>query len=353
MQVHQILPNFSYGDAIGNDALAIRRLLREWGYPSDIYAQHVHTKLRSEAILYSHYRKVSSRENVLIFHFSIGSEVTSFVTGLPDRKIMVYHNITPDHFFVGINSRVADRCRRGRLELARLAPFIHLALGVSEFNRRELEDLGFRRTGVLPILLDPEGYAAEPSPTVLRRLGSGTTILHVGRIVPNKRIEDLVKTLYFYRRLDPESRLVLVGTDVDMENYASALVQMADHLGLSEQVCFAGQVPVEELVAYYRAASCYLCLSEHEGFCVPILEAMHFDLPVVAYAATGVPSTLGDAGILVHEKDFPVIAELIHRVVHDAGLRKAVIAGQRRRLGAFAREAIGEMLRGYLRLVYT
>lgn len=346
--VHQLVPNFDYGDAIGNHVRALRRLLRGWGYASDVYAQYTHEGLVRDARFYTRYRDIADPANVLLFHFSIGSEVTSFFAGLPDRKVVIYHNITPPEYFVGVNARVADRCRRGRWELSRLAAVTDLALGVSEFNRRELEAAGFRRTGVLPILLDWASYGHPPVRALERSYGEGANLLYVGRVAPNKRVEDLIKIYCFYRRLDPTGRLLVVGSAVDTEGYLAGLQKLAAELGVLDGVVFTGAVPQAELCAYYRLASVYLSMSEHEGFCVPLLEAMHFGVPIVAYAAAGVPGTLGGAGLLVEEKDFPVLAELIHRMVAEPALRDAVVAGQRERLEAFDDAVIGAQLRDYL-----
>jgi glycosyltransferase involved in cell wall biosynthesis len=351
--VHQLVSNFDVGDAIGNHVRALRALLRRWGYASDVYAQYRHMSLLQEAHFYTRYREVSSPDVAVLFHFSIGSEVTSFFASLPDRRVLVYHNITPAEYFVGVNARVADRCRRGRWELARLRHPTELALGVSEFNRRELEAAGFPRTGVLPILVDWDQYAHAPVPALAEAYGRGTNLLAVGRVAPNKRVEDLVKAYYFYRRLDPDSRLIVVGSAVDTEAYLAACQKLCAELGLLDHVVFTGAVSQPELCTYYRLASAYLCLSEHEGFCVPLLEAMHFDVPVVAYAAAGIPGTLGAAGLLVPDKDPPVVAELLHRVVHDPGLRAAVLEGQRARLRAFDAEAIGARLREHLESLAT
>ena len=349
--VHQLVPNFGLGDAIGNHVRALQRLLRSWGYASEVYAQHIHSTLAREARFYTRYRDVSASDHVVLFHFSIGSEVTGFFAGLPDRRVMVYHNITPAEYFVGVNARVADRCRRGRWELGRLASVTELALGVSEFNRQELEAAGFGRTGVLPVLVDWSQYAHPRVRSLEATLARGTTLLHVGRIAPNKRVEDLLKAFYFYRRLDPDSRLVLVGTAVDTEGYRAGCEKLAAELGLTDAVVWAGAVSQAELCTYYRLAAAYVCLSEHEGFCVPLLEAMHFEVPVVAYAAAGVPGTLGDAGLLVTDKDFPALAELLHRVVTDGALRARVIAGQTARLRAFDADAIGAQLRAHLAIL--
>jgi glycosyltransferase involved in cell wall biosynthesis len=346
--VHQLVSNFDVGDAIGNHVRALRKLLRRWGYASDVYAQYIHDSLVKDARFYTRYRDVSSPDGVVLFHFSIGSEVTSFFAGLPDRRVVVYHNITPARYFVGVNARVTDRCRRGRWELERLCGVADLALGVSEFNRQELVAAGFPRTGVLPILIDWDQYAHPPVRALAEAHAAGTTLLFVGRIAPNKRVEDLLKTFYFYRRLDPDSRLLVVGSSVDTEGYLAGCQKLAAELGILDRVVFTGAVSQAHLCTYYRLASAYLCLSEHEGFCVPLLEAMHFDVPVVALAATGVPGTLGGAGLLVEDRDFPAIAELLHRVVTDAALRAAVVAGQRARLRAFDVEAIGAQLRAHL-----
>ncbi len=346
--VHQLVPNFDRGDAIGNHVRALRGLLRGWGGASDVYAQHIHAALARDARFYTRYREVADPSNIVLFHFSIGSEVTGFFAGLPDKKVLIYHNITPPEYFVGVNPRVADRCRRGRWELARLRGVTDLALGVSEFNRRELEAAGFPRTGVLPILIDWDLYALPSARGVEAAYRHGTNLLFVGRIAPNKRVEDLIKTYYFYRRLDPASRLILVGSAVDMEGYLGGCQRLAAELGVLDGVVFTGSVSQAELCTYYRLTSVYLSLSEHEGFCVPLLEAMHFGVPVVALAATGVPGTLGGAGLLVSGRDFPMIAELVHRVVTEPALRDAVVAGQRDRLDAFSPAAIGAQLRGYL-----
>jgi len=348
MQVHQILPNFSEGDAIANHVLALRGLLRQWGYRSEIYAQHMHSRLKTEAHFYTHYGRVSAPENVLLYHFSIGSEVTSFVTSLPDRTILIYHNITPEHYFHGVNARARDRCRRGRWELMRLSGQVELALGVSEFNRQELSEMGFQRTGVVPVLLDLGRYDHPTNSDLLRAHGGKTCLLHVGRIAPNKRIEDLLKVLAFFRRLDPKAHLLLVGTDIDMEVYSTALGHLARRLGVADAVTATGPVRAEDLPTYYRLAACYVTMSEHEGFCVPLLEAMHLGCPIVAYAAAAVPETLGGAGVLFKEKDHAFIAEVIHHLVTARDFRDAVVRGQRERLRAFSPEVVGVQFKAAL-----
>ena len=348
--IHQILPDFSYGDAIGNDVLGIQKVLRSWGLDSEIYAQHVHTKLAGVARPVWEYREVSGFNRVLLFHFSIGSEVSEFVRRLPDRKILIYHNITPPHFFRGINPEVERRCALGIEELKLLAPYFDLGLGVSEYNRQELEKVGFKKTGVLPIFLDFNDYYLTPDEDLKKELADGQiNILHVGRIAPQKKIEDLIRVFYlFQKRHRPDSRLILVGTDSGLRNYGRALKRMAEDLGLKEKIRFAGFATFRELVTYYSQAHAYLCLSEHEGFCVPLMESMFFGLPVIAYLTGGIAETLGGAGIGLKEKNWEEIAETLALVIGEPVFREKIISGQKERLQDLTLEKNNARLRGLL-----
>jgi glycosyltransferase involved in cell wall biosynthesis len=350
--IHQMLPDFSYGDAIGNDVLGIQKVLRGWGYDSEIYAQHVHSKLIGSARPFQEYKEISHPDNLLIFHFSIGSELSEFVKRLPDRKILIYHNITPSHFFKGINAEVERRCEWGYEELKKLAPYFDLALGVSDFNRQELERAGFRKTGVLPIFIDFNNYYLVQEENLKKTLQDGKlNILHVGRVVPQKKIEDLVKVFYlFQKRLYPESRLILVGTDSGVRNYSRAVKKMVEELAMTEKVRFAGFASFRELITYYAASQLYLCLSEHEGFCVPLVESMFFGLPVIAYLTGGIPETLGGAGIGLCQKNFEQIAEIMALILEDSDLRNHIIAGQMERLNEFSLENNKQRLQAHLAL---
>lgn len=326
--------------------MTLRRILRESGVRSEIYAENVDVQLRGEARPYRRLRDEAGERDVVLFHFSIGSKVTDLFRLLPNPRMLVYHNITPPEFFQGVNAQVAALCARGREELRGLRPHCAMALADSEFNRRELEALGFEKTAVLPILLDPSRYALRSVRRLERPYRDGhVNFLHVGRLVPNKRIEDVLKVFYFYRRrINPDSRLFLVGIDTDMEIYSVALRQMIHDLGLSG-VAFPGRVTQRELVTYYRLAHVYLCMSEHEGFCVPLVEAMHLGVPVIAYAAGAVPETLGDGGVLVLRKDFAELAELAALVCEDAGLRASLVAAGREQARRFSPEVVTPRLR--------
>jgi glycosyltransferase involved in cell wall biosynthesis len=352
-QVHQLVAALSYGDAIGNEALAIQAHLRASGYESEIFADKVHPRVAHLAKPLWRYPSVSGPLTVCLFHFSIGSAASRLIHGLPDKLVLIYHNITPARFFLGFHRHLAGLCYHGRRELAAFAPRTALALGDSEFNRRDLEAAGFAPTGVLPIVLDWSVYERSPSPVVERLYADGRrNILFVGRMIPNKRIDDLIRVFAHYQRyVEPRSRLLLVGDARGHERYHDRLVELADELRL-EEVVFAGHVDHADLLAYYRVAHLFLCLSEHEGFCVPLLEAMRFALPVVAYDAGAVAETLDGGGVLLHDKEPAFVAELCGRILADASLRGQVLAGQRdalrrargRDFGALLRQALAGVL---------
>jgi len=350
-RLDQLLPNFSYGDAIGNHVLALQSAFREGGFRSDVFAQMRHPKLRRLARDYSEYLAAAENDGVCFYHFSIGSILSEFFGHLKARKVLIYHNITPPEYLRGVNRRAEYECRRGRDELRELAGTADLALADSEFNRRELESMGFPRTEVLPIIVDFQKCDAAPRKGLLKRFDDGAVnVLHVSRFVPNKKIEDVVKSFAVFKKIQPRARLFLVGTDVSFENYSDAVRDLVARLGVKD-VHFPGHVDERELNTYYRLADIYLLMSEHEGFCVPLLESMHFGVPVIAYDAAAVPYTLGGAGLLVGEKRYEEIAELMDRVVTDDTLRKALVDAGRRRLEDFApqriKESLWEILRKY------
>lgn len=348
-QVHQLVAALSYGDAIGNEALAIQARLRENGYASEIFADKVHPRVAHLARPLWQYASVSSPRTVCLFHFSIGSAASRLIYQSPDKLVLIYHNITPAHFFLGFHRHLAGLCYHGRRELRTFAPRTALALGDSEFNRAELVEAGFAATGVLPIVLDWSTYDEPSSPVVQRLYADGRrNILFVGRIIPNKKVDDLIRTFaYFQRYVEPHSRLLLVGDYRGHERYYDRLVELADELRLDD-VVFTGHVDHADLVAYYKVAHVFLCLSEHEGFCVPLLEAMHFGVPVVAYDAGAVAETLGGGGVLLRDKSEPLVAEILGRILEGGTWRDAILATQAEALARVKARDFGAILRDRL-----
>jgi glycosyltransferase involved in cell wall biosynthesis len=349
IQIHQLLPNLDYGDAISNHALELRNILRQWGYQSNIYAQYIHPRMSKECFYYQEHKTVSSPRNIAIYHYSIGAEIQNYVKNIPDKKIMIYHNITPHFYFEDFNPRLTQLLREGREGLRDFLYVPLLCLAVSEYNLQELKALGYKRVAVLPIIHDFSKFQRHPNISILDRYSDGVTnILYVGRVVPNKKHEDLIKTFYFYHKyINPNSRLLLVGSYQGMEQYFFALQNLIERLSL-DQIIFTGRVDLADLIAYYRTSQIFLSLSEHEGFGVPFLEAMFFKLPIVAFKSTGVPYTLGDAGILVREKQYEELAELIALILSDGDLRNKIIEKQSLRLKDFSKEKILSLFKGYI-----
>lgn len=346
MQVHQFHPTVAYGGAASNQILSLQRLLQCLGYRGEIFCEHLPLLFEGRTRPIAQYTRYSSPANILLLHFSIGysAEVMSWLEQVPDRKVVIYHNITPHTYFAGINDLYFEAAREGREQLDRLRELAEAGWGVSTFNCQELAERGWTHPGVLPIIFNPNRYAVRPDRKVLKRWQGGVNVLFVGRVVPNKRFGDLILTFYYLRRfVRSDARLLLVGSTQKMEPYLEFLQVLVTRLGLSD-VVFTGHVSTSQLAAYYRCASVYLSMSEHEGFGVPLLESMHFGVPIVAYKAAAVPETLGGSGVLVTAKDHAAVAELIGLLVEDEGLRAKIVARQRERLRDFLPEKIGERL---------
>lgn len=349
MEIHQILPTISPCDAIGNEAFVIRDILRNRGYKSEIFAQNIHQSITTANHLSEH-KKNSSKNNVLIYHFSIGSDVSKYVMQAPDRKILLYHNITPPHFFYNVNDNLALILGKGRDELKLLVSEIDVALGDSEYNRMELENLGYRKTGVLPLIIDLSKYDKYNKGMITRYDDGWTNILFVGRIAPNKKQEDIIKCFYYYKAINPHSRLFLVGGFNGCEVYYDYLQNLIKNIGIKD-IHFTGMVDFADLISYYMLADVFLCMSEHEGFSVPLIESMHFGIPIIAYNSTAVPYTMGGAGILVNRKCYPEIAEMINLVVTDEKLRERIVTKQNIRLKDFSYERTMDLFKEQLNKV--
>ena len=351
MRVHQLLVRLDSGDAVSNQALAIHRLLLERGVESHIFAGGMDEFGSRYALLDTEYRPYrDSREDLLIFHYSIYADHYTEYVKSANHKVLIYHNITPAEWFAPYDEGATTLCRRGRELLPELAG-CDLALGDSDFNRLELVQAGFEeeKTGVLPIkpILDRVREGGM-DPELQRRLSDSTTnLLYVGRIVPNKCIEDVIRLFHHYHRgVNAHSRLVLAGRV--LPNYAMRLWQLVEELELEDRVLFLGRIDDRGLRTCYRYCDFYICMSEHEGFCVPLLEAFACELPVFAYAAGAVPETMGPAGVLFEEKSFPLLCETLESVRGDRLLRQRIVDAQLRRLDDFSEESFVERFDEFL-----
>ncbi len=324
-----MLATLGYGDAIGHEVLGIQRVLRRAGYESDIFVQTADHRLEDLTRDYRDLLQASDPSNILIHHFSIGSRASRIAYAVPDRQILIYHNITPPEFFVNVHEQLAEQCFKGRRELGIYPARVDLALGDSEFNRQELDALGFSPTGVLPVVPDFSHLDLEPNDLIAKEFDDEwINIVFVGRIIPNKRIEDVIRYFHAYQRhFNPRSRLLLIGSYGGYEKYLATLQHLVARLGASN-VHFTGHVSDAELNAFYEIADLFLCASAHEGFCVPIVEAFYKQVPVVAYSSTAVPSTMDGAGVLYTTQDPLEVAAIVDTVIDDQELADRIVIGQ-------------------------
>ncbi len=347
--IHQFVAGFSNGDAISNETRVMQNVFRSWGYESGIFSEsrRILPQLRKHAQNFTECHP--GADDIALLHLSIGSPVNMAFADLPCRKAVLYHNVTPSQYFDMVNQSTAFNLAAGRKQLAALAGVADVNMADSRFNAGELEELGYRDVAVLPLILDIDALKASPDRKTLSRFRDGrTNILFVGRCVPNKRLEDLLTAFAYYQKcVEPDSRLIHVGSFAGAERYYYLLLAQARDLGLGN-VHFAGAVPQAQLNAFFMCADLFLCMSEHEGFCIPVVESMVHDVPVLAYAAAAVPETMDGAGVLFAEKEYEAVAEMMGRLTTDVDLRTSVIAGQRQRLQRYRERDLQTELRRHM-----
>ncbi len=350
--VHQVLATLGYGDAIGHEVLGIQKVLRAAGYRSDIFVETADSRLEDLTRDYRDLIDEATPETVLIHHFSIGSRASRVAYALPGRMILVYHNITPPVYFAGVHPLLVELCYLGRRELGAYASRCALALGDSEFNRQELVELGFPRTDVLPVVPSFDHLDVVPDRTMAQAFDDGwTNLLFVGRVIPNKKIENVIRHFHAYKtRHNARSRLLLVGSSGGFERYFAMLQKLIADLG-AHDVHFLGHVSDAELAACYEVADLFLCASEHEGFCVPLMEAFHVGLPVVAYAATAIPATMDGGGVLYTDKDPAHVAAIVDAVVSDPDLEAQIVEAQDAALARLLARDFSGLVRGFVEQV--
>jgi glycosyltransferase involved in cell wall biosynthesis len=337
--VHQFLPALLPGDACGLHTLQAQAALRDAGFESEIFCEAIHHQLEGRGRHFSEFPSFA-KGSVMIYHLATGSVLADFVNARPEPLVVDYHNLTPAEFFRRWDPTVANAVSWGRSQLAMLSSRTALGLADSAFNELELIELGYRRTAVVPILLDVQAHRLPADAVRLAQLqdqrqDGGGDLLFVGRLAPNKAQQDLVKALVMYRRAyDPKARLRLIGRPA-AASYEHALREFVTERGLQDAVIIDGGISDAELAAHYEAADVLVVLSEHEGFNTPLVEAMRHDLPIVAFASCAVPETLGAAGILLSEKSPGTVAAAVHRVVSDPAVRQVLIAAGRKRLRSF------------------
>jgi glycosyltransferase involved in cell wall biosynthesis len=303
---------------------------------------------------YRDYPKQAKADDVVVYHTAIGSPVADFVASRDERLVVDHHNLTPTAFFAPWEPGMVHGLAWGRAQMAALSARATLGIADSSFNEAELRESGFGRTCVAPILFDLALLDREADTVALDRLlAAGRSWLFVGRIAPNKCHQDLINAFAVYRRVyDPEAKLRIVGGSAS-DRYVDALRQLTSALLLDDAVTFAGSVSDGELAAHYGAADVYVCVSEHEGFNVPVLEAMHHRVPVVAFASSATPETIGAGGVCLRSKAPTTVAAAVHRVLTDDVLRDGLVEAGTAQLEVFSLPRTRERMTDALRSVVS
>lgn len=349
MRIIQLLSTINYGDAVSNNALALHALLCRKGYRAEIFAAACGKNI-SAGIVKSVEKLQVQSEDVLIYHFCIGHILNRQFAEYRCRRVLIYHNVTPPKFYRGINSAWEQSCLAGVRDIQFLVDKVEYCLADSEFNKTDLLKLGFRcRIDVLPPVTPFEDYDKKKDEGIVSKYSDGkTNILFVGRIAPNKKFEDIIEAFAYYKKyFDEGARLFLVGNYTGMERYYEKLKYYVEFLKVTD-VFFTGHMKFEEILAYYGIADVFVCMSEHEGFCVPLVEAMYLQVPIIAYDSCAVSNTLGNGGLLLQEKKPLETAALIQKIVMDLDLRKSILDGACEQLKKFKTKKIEEQFLEYM-----
>lgn len=344
MIVEQFLPAFHYGDAIGNSTLALHRYLLSEGVDSRIISLTIDETMTDHASFFKDYSE--NIDSIKILHFAIPSELTDFFLKAKGKKVMVYHNITPSEFFVDFSNDFVKFTMAGREHLKRLRSAFDLSIAVSNYNAEELKDLEYKNVKKIPLIVRLDDYNKPHNKPFYELIkDERKNIIFVGRVSPNKKIEDLIKVLFYYKKyISPSIRLIIAGKTDSLPKYFQAVRDIASRFLLtSEDILFTGHIPFDELLSVYKLGDVFLSMSEHEGFCLPLIESSFFKVPVVAYNAGAVAETLRGSGIVFNDKKVELVAGLLERVINDEEMRETLNGKQNRLIKDYLEESKPEL----------
>ena len=323
--VVQIVGSLHFGDAVGNDVLAIQKALSEEGYCTGIFATSIDERVKSNLVFRLDQLPELKKDDVVIYHFGAADISYEIIRDLKCKRILRYHNVTPPKFFEGYDKASEISTTNGLKQIEAMKDFFDFGMVDSEFNKTDLIQMGHRYPiEVVPILIPFDDYKKSPSTHVIEKYKTDdyTNIVFVGRIVPNKKDDDLIKCFAAYQRTyNQKSRLILVGNYNGQEQYYDELKKLVEKEKVDD-VIFTGHISFADILAYYQIADLFLCLSEHEGFCVPLIEAMFFEKPILAYNMAAVPETLGGGGMLIDDKQPEYVAQKMHEILESKELQE-------------------------------
>ena len=336
--IHQFTPVLSKYDAIGKTILELQKVIIDLGYDSKIIVEKPIDQTSKITTKYTDYEPQIT--DLLLYHHSIGSDLVDFVCNQKNPKMLCYHNITRPHFFEKYDVTISNELQEGISQLDKLSNYFNYVMAASEFTKHELLMRGFKEILPFQYFLNLERFDNfTPDKNIIEKYSNTTNILFVGRKVPNKKIDDLIKIFAYYKILNPNSKLFVLGGSWSVEKYIDELEELKQLLRINpDDIVSIDLLSDEELASYYKIADVFLCMSEHEGFCIPLLEAMKFGVPIIAYNSTSVPNTLGECGILVNHKIFPEIAEMIDLITKNDSIKNVITQKQYKHMKLFSHE---------------
>ncbi|MFK7803865.1 MAG: glycosyltransferase family 4 protein [Anaerolineae bacterium] len=331
--LHQLIIGATPRDAITQNAILWQSWLQKAGYTSEIFATSIADECKNKIRPWDNYQPNEDQKG-LLYHHSLGTPIVDQLLKQHHRHLIpVYHNVTPARWFAGSHPELARLTRLGEAQLKQMASIVPAGIGDSEFNCAEMRTAGFQQADVVPITFKADQFERE-QPIPLNIKNDGPLLLFVGRLSPNKCQEDLVRLLYACRQLEPTTQLVLIGSEW-MPTYVDWVRYVAEQLGVTDGVHLLGSVSFAEMAGAYQAADLYVSLSEHEGFGMPLIESMYFELPVLAYRSTAVTGTLGGASVTVGRKEYGALAQLAVKLWRDKEWQQRIVSRQNNQLQKF------------------
>jgi len=340
MQIDQITPSMRYGDDISNAVLVLQKIIKDLGCESDIF-----TEAGQQETGVKDLSSIGKERENIIYHMFMGSRAAKTLADLEaKRKVLFYHGIMPPEYFENHPAQIY--LLRGREDLKTLKNQFTSVFTTAKYLEQELNKAGYEQTCVLPLPVDLRDYDQEPDLELMKTYEDDyTNILFAGQITPNKKLEDTISVFnYYHKKLNPKSRLFLVGSFSAHAGYCQNLLALIKELEI-KNVFLTGRTSFKKLLAYYRLSRVFLCMSEYEGFSIPLIEAMYLKVPVIAFERAAVPEILGEAGCLINDKDVRETARLLDRIVNDRAKRKDIISRQQERVTAFLPEKVFPLYR--------
>ena len=343
--IHQLNAGFALGDAISSETLILQRLLKELGYSSKIYVDRDHDGDKTNTLCQDYLDMPNNPNDILIHHYGGKTPVLDSFKNFPGKKIIIYHNITPSHYFEGYNDSLAKGLKEARDNLPEVCSGADASWAVSEFNAEELRSAGVQNVQVFPLLFDAEQFEMKDSgKDAITATEHFVDFLFVGRVVPNKNIENLLHAFTLYNQgINQKSRLFIIGSEYSCPRYFNMLQLLRADMSC-QHIHFQRFIPDEFINSYYRQCDAFITCSEHEGYCLPLIEAMYKGLPVIAPANGGMPEAMGDAGVIYEDLNAHQLAALMHKVTSDKALESEILESQATRIQRLKnRDALTEL----------